>query len=700
MSSTGKSSNIFQENVDIVDSSGEVAKVSSMSVPSSKKPNAMVDHTYTDYAIISEEDDVKMLEEESPKLPKPCSEKEAEVREKLKGMSCTYGPMRKNAGGVTQPFPGKLMEVLNRSDLAEIIEWMPHGRAFLVKQPKTFASQVLPRFFKQSKYLSFTRQLNLWGFKRITRGKDTGAYYHEIFLRGRPHLAMRMKRQKIKGTGMKLTPNPDSEPDFYKEYPMMPQLVQVQGQGPLPPLPAERMGMLKPAAAVDSSSQNLFTALKVASSTQQPPPNMQPTMLTHPQLQQIHQQHQLVNAAAAVTMPGANADYHRLLGAMNASVGVNSMFSAETLHQLQQQQLSLQQQQQQLRQAGKGTNGPGSANGGYQHLYGAMNHQSGINPMLAAASQLPSMIPSAMLQSGMLPSANHLTTHMAKRAYDDVLLAPGVRKQLGFSASGLQNGNASTGSMGSMGGNFSGNQGVRDKLSSVMFQLNNGGVNNIGGANNNGGVNPGHPRLPAMPALPPLPPPQANPADLMRTPSSQSLQSKAKDDVADAATTATTTTTTTAAAAAAAATTTAIPAGGGAGAVVAAVNAAAAAVATPATTAGAAATKPSKSTTPPPEKETTFAGYGNDPLQDALKKVGNDPLQDALQKVHKLDDDAASLQRAKAKILQSMAQSGVDPADVDDEEKRNGGDSPTLDEAMPDKRPSLGRPFVPRKSED
>jgi len=49
-----------------------------------------------------------------------------------------------------------------------------------------------------------------------------------------------------------------------------------------------------------------------------------------------------------------------------------------------------------------------------------------------------------------------------------------------------------------------------------------------------------------------------------------------------------------------------------------------------------------------------------------------------------------------------MAQSGVDPADVDDEEKRNGGDSPTLDEQMPgpDKRPSLGRPFVPRKSED
>jgi hypothetical protein len=113
------------------------------------RPNnhLMVDHTYTDYSIINEEDDVKILEEESPQLSKPCSRKEAEVREKLKGMTCGHGPLRKNAGGVTQPFPGKLMEVLSRSDLAEIIEWMPHGRAFLVKQAKAFASLVLRHYW-------------------------------------------------------------------------------------------------------------------------------------------------------------------------------------------------------------------------------------------------------------------------------------------------------------------------------------------------------------------------------------------------------------------------------------------------------------------------------------------------------------------------------------------------------------------------
>merc|ERR1719253_1647750 len=189
-----------------------------------------VDHTYTDFAIVGE-DDLRLLDENSALLPNPASSMEASTREKLKGMSCTYGPMKKNAGGVVQPFPGKLLEVLYRSDLADSIVWMSHGRAFIVKKPKLFTTDVLPRFFKQTKFLSFTRQLNLWGFKRISRGLDAGCYYHELFLRGRPYLPMRMRRQKIKGTGMKLTPNPDKEPDFYNAWPVVPPLHERRGAG-------------------------------------------------------------------------------------------------------------------------------------------------------------------------------------------------------------------------------------------------------------------------------------------------------------------------------------------------------------------------------------------------------------------------------------------------------------------------------------
>ncbi|KAL3782923.1 hypothetical protein HJC23_004902 [Cyclotella cryptica] len=96
---------------------------------------------------------------------------------------------------------------------------MPHGRCFVIHQSEVLATEVLPRFFNQTKFLSFIRQLNLWGFKRLTRGVDGKAYYHELFLRGRPYLALRLKRMKIKGHGFKPIPNPTGEPNFYNGFP-------------------------------------------------------------------------------------------------------------------------------------------------------------------------------------------------------------------------------------------------------------------------------------------------------------------------------------------------------------------------------------------------------------------------------------------------------------------------------------------------
>lgn len=76
------------------------------------------------------------------------------------------------------------------------------------------------RFFRQSKLTSFQRQLNLYGFRRITQGADAGAYYHEMFLRGRTGLCQRMARQKVKGTGHKQPADASSEPNFYQMTPL------------------------------------------------------------------------------------------------------------------------------------------------------------------------------------------------------------------------------------------------------------------------------------------------------------------------------------------------------------------------------------------------------------------------------------------------------------------------------------------------
>jgi len=128
-------------------------------------------------------------------------------------------------GGVTVPFPLKLHDMLehielNEPELAEIVSWQPHGRCFLVHKPKHFSETVLQRFFQQKKYASFQRQLNLYGFNRITKGPDRGSYYHELFLRGKKFLCRGINRMKIKGTGARMASNPEAEPDFYQMIPM------------------------------------------------------------------------------------------------------------------------------------------------------------------------------------------------------------------------------------------------------------------------------------------------------------------------------------------------------------------------------------------------------------------------------------------------------------------------------------------------
>lgn len=82
--------------------------------------------------------------------------------------------------------------------------------------------EAAPKFFGQSKYASFARQLSGWGFKRLHKaGPDFGCYYHECFLRGYPKLTVLMRRLSPgEGRG---TPNIYAEPDFYaiaKKYPL------------------------------------------------------------------------------------------------------------------------------------------------------------------------------------------------------------------------------------------------------------------------------------------------------------------------------------------------------------------------------------------------------------------------------------------------------------------------------------------------
>jgi len=115
-------------------------------------------------------------------------------------------------------FPKKLHQMLydsERNGTESIVSWQPHGRAFRVNDVEKFVKNFLPKYFRQSKFTSFQRQVNLYCFRRLNIGQDRGAYYHEMFLRGQPYLCERIVRMRIKGDGIPTSVNEKCEPNFY-----------------------------------------------------------------------------------------------------------------------------------------------------------------------------------------------------------------------------------------------------------------------------------------------------------------------------------------------------------------------------------------------------------------------------------------------------------------------------------------------------
>ena len=56
--------------------------------------------------------------------------------------------LKRKRGGVLLPFPLKLHLVLDKAEdagFAHIISWQPHGRCFVIHQPKRFVAEIMPK---------------------------------------------------------------------------------------------------------------------------------------------------------------------------------------------------------------------------------------------------------------------------------------------------------------------------------------------------------------------------------------------------------------------------------------------------------------------------------------------------------------------------------------------------------------------------
>ncbi|KAI2501075.1 hypothetical protein MHU86_13366 [Fragilaria crotonensis] len=147
-------------------------------------------------------------------------------------LDVSYPNNRNPKGVMAVPFPVKLHEMLDHIEqdgLSHVVSWQPHGRCFVVHNQQQFVDVIMPHYFKQTKFPSFQRQLNLYGFNRLTSGPDRGGYYHEFFLRGKKFLAIRIQRLKIKGTGVRKPSSPDTEPQFYFMPPILTDVQEDDG---------------------------------------------------------------------------------------------------------------------------------------------------------------------------------------------------------------------------------------------------------------------------------------------------------------------------------------------------------------------------------------------------------------------------------------------------------------------------------------
>jgi hypothetical protein len=101
-------------------------------------------------------------------------------------------------------FLRKTFDLVSSSD-SNICTWSDDGLSFIIKNIDTFTEEVIPQYFKHSKFASFVRQLNFYGFRKIkneslrinhninndAHAEEESNYWrfrHDLFQRGRPDL--------------------------------------------------------------------------------------------------------------------------------------------------------------------------------------------------------------------------------------------------------------------------------------------------------------------------------------------------------------------------------------------------------------------------------------------------------------------------------------------------------------------------------
>ncbi|CAG8524890.1 10765_t:CDS:2 [Acaulospora morrowiae] len=112
-------------------------------------------------------------------------------------------------------FVAKLYQLLDGDEYKEYLTWNETGDVFVICNMDEFAQNVLPKYFKHCKFTSFVRQLNIYGFYRVSdarkskhvRSKHACVFSHSQFRRGRQDLLPNIRRKVAKTPRRKPRPS-------------------------------------------------------------------------------------------------------------------------------------------------------------------------------------------------------------------------------------------------------------------------------------------------------------------------------------------------------------------------------------------------------------------------------------------------------------------------------------------------------------
>ncbi|XP_071957532.1 heat shock factor protein 1-like [Antedon mediterranea] len=120
-----------------------------------------------------------------------------------------------NTASSVPAFINKLWMLVEDKVTDDYIEWSETGTSFCVLDQSGFAKTVLPLYFKHNNMASFVRQLNMYGFRKVSYPEQGGMRYdgdaiefqHLFFRRGQKELLEEIKRKGTSKEDIKVKAN-------------------------------------------------------------------------------------------------------------------------------------------------------------------------------------------------------------------------------------------------------------------------------------------------------------------------------------------------------------------------------------------------------------------------------------------------------------------------------------------------------------